>query len=800
MATRTTTSTTVRAVVRALLAAVVGVGVLIGAAVAAAPRAGAATGGQVVYSAQINIPAPPASNFAGSAGGDGWGLAFTPTAVYNVFHHQATLQVACHLQTDASACWPAPETIVDGSGTEFASSSQPGLWLDQATGHLFVFATRVSDGTGGVVCIDTTLPASATGAQRFCGFTALTAVGDAPVNSSGISGISDPVVVGTHWYAFNGVNGTVSGTEDTLLCFDLVAEAACGTQPVPVDLGPGTVASGTFPTPSIAAFGSQVVIPVTMSGGDELACVDVSTGGQCAGSWPVSTTALGYPSTSNCSTCGGAPFPVLGATGAVTGFCIPIAAVPCFGLNGASAATPPGMATAVTPTWNWNGPALTLGARVYVPDGNANQVDCYDFVAGASCTNFPKVLSGLSLLYSVNADPQRPSCIWVNSDSGTSQIQNFDAYSGGSCGQGPVRVLAASVVAPFNQCIPTNYTSLQVLVPTPGQYSSGSVHFEDFNGNPIPSIPDQNLDATGSVNLAPLGLSTASPLPQFLITLNNAGSPPEVDVKLTWTGAYSPSCTSGGQQVTGSQGYRLAATDGGVFAFGQAAFYGAMTGKHLNGPEVAIAATPDDAGYWMAASDGGVFAFGDAGFHGSLGGLRLNAPIVGMAASPDGKGYWLVAADGGVFAFGDAPFEGSLGGGGATAPVVGMAASHDGKGYWLVGADGNVYHFGDAAAHGSRYQQPLNSPVVGMAASADGGGYWLVAADGGVFAYGDAPFEGAMTGHALGGAVVGVQPTPSGGGYWLDAKDGGVFAFGDASFLGSMAASPLNAPLVSISS
>ncbi|MGH9164229.1 MAG: hypothetical protein ACRDZW_01795, partial [Acidimicrobiales bacterium] len=67
-------------------------------------------------------------------------------------------------------------------------------------------------------------------------------------------------------------------------------------------------------------------------------------------------------------------------------------------------------------------------------------------------------------------------------------------------------------------------------------------------------------------------------------------------------------------------------------------------------------------GYWLAAGDGGVFAFGDAAFRGSLGGQPLNQPVVGMAATPDGGGYWLVAADGGVFAFGDAPFLGSAAG------------------------------------------------------------------------------------------------------------------------------------------
>ena len=64
-------------------------------------------------------------------------------------------------------------------------------------------------------------------------------------------------------------------------------------------------------------------------------------------------------------------------------------------------------------------------------------------------------------------------------------------------------------------------------------------------------------------------------------------------------------------------------------------------------------------GYWLVASDGGIFAFGDAGFHGSTGDIHLNQPIVGMAATPDGQGYWLVASDGGIFTFGAAGFHGS---------------------------------------------------------------------------------------------------------------------------------------------
>jgi hypothetical protein len=83
----------------------------------------------------------------------------------------------------------------------------------------------------------------------------------------------------------------------------------------------------------------------------------------------------------------------------------------------------------------------------------------------------------------------------------------------------------------------------------------------------------------------------------------------------------------------------------------------------------------EDWGYWMAASDGGIFNFGDAGFHGSMGDVALNAPVVGMAATPTGNGYWMVASDGGIFTHGDAPFFGSMGDVALNEPIVGMAAT-----------------------------------------------------------------------------------------------------------------------------
>jgi hypothetical protein len=243
-------------------------------------------------------------------------------------------------------------------------------------------------------------------------------------------------------------------------------------------------------------------------------------------------------------------------------------------------------------------------------------------------------------------------------------------------------------------------------------------------------------------------------------------------------------------------GYRLYASDGGVFDFGNANYYGSMGGKHLNKPIVGAAPTSNGIGYWLAASDGGVFTFGDAGFYGSTGNLRLSKPIVGMASTTDDGGYWLVASDGGVFSFGDAKFYGSTGNIRLNQPIVAMAATPDGGGYWLVASDGGVFSFGDAKFFGSTGGLSLNKPIMAIVSTVDGGGYWLVASDGGVFSFGDASFYGSTGNVKLNQPIVGAITTPDSLGYWLVASDGGVFSFGDASFYGSTGSMKLVKPIV----
>ena len=153
-------------------------------------------------------------------------------------------------------------------------------------------------------------------------------------------------------------------------------------------------------------------------------------------------------------------------------------------------------------------------------------------------------------------------------------------------------------------------------------------------------------------------------------------------------------------------------TDGGVFAYGEAGFFGSGGGKHLNAAVTAIAATPSGRGYWLAGEDGGVFAYGDAHFFGASAGRHLRAAVAGIAATPTGRGYWLVGADGGVFAYGDAHFYGSGVGIHFNAPVAGIVATPTGRGYWLVGADGGVFAYGDARTYEAPVRpMPVEAPA-----------------------------------------------------------------------------------------
>ena len=547
------------------------------------PTGSGANAQTVTFKSTNTFPVPPASNFTGSGGGDGWAVALTPKAVYNVFHHSSVTQLACHYQADGSPCWGSGHEAIqvyqqpgDVAQINFSAAGQPGLYLDQASGKLYMYTVRSSDNTAGVLCMDTKAIDPANNAQfdpksqsfnpdgrlAVCatnGFTPLSATGEG--ENSGYNHLGAPAQIGNRWYAFNWFNGAgATGTKNKVLCFDLTTFAACANQPYPLaNLPEGTVSVST-PGPSVAAIGSRLIVPLNIGRNDVLACFDTTAADptntaqtSCGSGWPtsISQSASGFGFGQY-----GPPYPLLDAKGTPTGVCLSNGSDPCWDLSGASVATPPNMTSVIHGTQVWNGPAVVIGPRVYVPNRN-DGIECYDYSTQANCVakdasgqtvfSFPKYAgqSPTSEWYTVNADPQRPNCLWVNSDH--REIANFDAFTGGACGQGPIRVVTSAIVGSSPQCFPSQFTSLTIDSPARNTYTDGSVIFADGSGNPQSGAQPIPLDANGTADLSSLQLSTGQALPQFLITLKQGAAelrPDNVTVTTTWQGTFDPSCAN----------------------------------------------------------------------------------------------------------------------------------------------------------------------------------------------------------------------------------------------------------------
>ena len=255
------------------------------------------------------------------------------------------------------------------------------------------------------------------------------------------------------------------------------------------------------------------------------------------------------------------------------------------------------------------------------------------------------------------------------------------------------------------------------------------------------------------------------------------------------------------------KGYWLVASDGGIFSFGDARFYGSMGGIQLNRPIVGMAVSMPGRsplcaargcagkGYWLAASDGGIFSFGDARFIGSTASIPLSRPVVGIAAFYNGEGYALVTAGGKVYwatigtgsptitQFGIVPdfetypsctdpndptptFGGDRQVSTSSVQIVGIVDHREGESpipgseFWLASTSGRadvpiaavpdyIIRYDNGSTCGpaqittnlgmfSSYQRSLNAlpplhDVVGYATTSNATGLWVVAADGGVF-------------------------------------------------------------------
>ena len=385
-------------------------------------------------------------------------------------------------------------------------------------------------------------------------------------------------------------------------------------------------------------------------------------------------------------------------------------------------------------------------------------------LSGTNATNYGVVYTSVAEGFTVTPAPIAVAVSGAQADSGSPTFAGTDAAplgvtvnTGGlRCSQvSPATVISGNLFSGSYTLVPGSCTGVTLSGPDAMDYS--------------PSYTSAPNDFTVTGGPSPPAPATPPTPPTYgywlvgsdggIFTFGSAqfhGSTGSITLQRPVVG-ISPTATKAG--------YWLVASDGGIFAFGNAGYFGSIPGvglspagsglpHSLDAPIVAMVPSSDGGGYFMVASDGGVFAFGDARFAGSCPGIGgCSGAAVAVVPDASGNGYWLITRTGNIYAFGDAPFYGAPGNQGS--PVTSAVRTANGGGYWVLLADGAVYAYGDAVSHGD----PMGStggldPASAIFSDADGGGYWVASADGGVFAYGDAPNDGSMAGSHLNGSII----------------------------------------------
>jgi hypothetical protein len=497
----------------------------------------------------VTVSSPPSGSFAGATSGDGWDISFYRDRVFNVFHHGQQFLIDCHLQSDGSHCdtvegispWPKTVSSPDPV-SEFTSPAHASGWMDTNSGRFYGWASRIADGTGGVVCVDLTTPEN----NPFCGFTALTDAGANTETDTTVFG--GRATVGTEMYAYDVSIGKV-------LCLSTATFAACAGQPYDLPIGGISPMQGGWTDNSTVAAGGKVFVHVDDENatGGVFTCFDPQTKATCAGSWP-QLVSDAYPGAVSEV---GAAFPYLSTTGTVLGACLPYDGVdPCWDLTGAPITTPAAMISALGNTDMWNDGAV-LGTRVFVPTGEADGVNigvadavfCYDFATGASCPNFPIETGNTTYLYTVTPDPIRTGCMWINADgsgNGGTQIRTFDGFDGSAGCADRVHV-ASSVVIPDSSCNALGWSNVQVLDPDPSAYTTASLSLTDAQGVPVPNGTGLTADGTGTFDLSGLTIPDSV---LFTATFNDPTfSQTGVIFRFTWSSTSSDTCNANATRV-----------------------------------------------------------------------------------------------------------------------------------------------------------------------------------------------------------------------------------------------------------
>lgn len=512
-------------------------------------------------SKDVTIPAAPSASFSGSTGGDGFNAAVTAGRVYSVFHHRAVFKVACLNQADGSECggsWPYIYSGVSAPMWSYAFISPDGSRL---------YAYAVKNGalggiSGGVVCITLPTPDS-------CGYTSLTTVAGDDVGINWDPGEAGGDLLSLDFGSSARVGNRIytafaDATRTGLTCFDVSVGAQCAGAPyLLTELGTGWQQDTYLQGPRSLGYGGRVysIFHDKTRATDKtvLTCWDPATSRKCGdlNSWPVTLLS---------------PWglvPALTTTGAISAVCsLEGEFKACFDAVKGTSVPVPGSFVAYGPGYTdsgaFYGQAKILGTRIIFLSSTgvpSPRMSCIDFSTsgGQSCGHF--IPANAELTYAIDLDPDRPGCLWFNSDKGSGQIQNFDSFTMQAGCSAQNRVTRPQLVTDIGSCPVYEWSSVQVL--TPSTWDSAKVSVRSANGgSALPGGTDLALSTSAATSLSGVNF-IGETSPNFLFDINgdlSAG----ITARFTWVTANLDKCSTTRATAlvsyTGTQGVISAGT------------------------------------------------------------------------------------------------------------------------------------------------------------------------------------------------------------------------------------------------
>ena len=396
------------------------------------------------------------------------------------------------------------------------------------------------------------------------------------------------------WLSIDATTGALSGTVPTgITSFSYSVDASNGVGS-PATAGPFTVAvstpaaftaaspptttvTGTSYSYTFAASGSPAPTFALGAGAPAWLSIDATTGA-LSGTVPIGITSFSYSVDASNG---------VGSPATAGPFTVAVYALPATPTG--VVATPGVRSADVT----WTEPAGGGAATSYTVSSDPASA-AVTVGAGATGATVSGLAPGVAYSFTVTAaDPGGDS---PSSSASNAVVPTSTAPQGTTSGSGsdPTATTSAGSTTVTASTSGTGTVTVATYPSDPvAGFAAGSTYF-DVSISPNSRFTTVSFRVCGLT--AGEGVSWWNPATQSWQPVSDASA---VDAQGCTTVTVDSTTSPSLAQLTGT-----------IFAIGQ------MNGK----------------GYWLVASDGGIFSFGDASFYGSTGAMSLNKPIVGMAA------------------------------------------------------------------------------------------------------------------------------------------------------------------------